>query len=239
MTTASGAHAAPLLHNGVAADRLALGTLALIAVIAALTFRDYGLGWDDYAHSEYGELLLAFYRSGFTDQRALGFVNLYLYGGGFDMAAALLAKIMPFSLFETRRLVGAAVGIIGLAMTWRIARRVGGPRAGLVAVLLLAACPLYYGHMFMNPKDSPFAVAMAIALLGIVRALDEYPKPSWPTLLILGAGFGLSIGSRIMGGFAAGYALCAFMLIVAAETGATMISTTDWPSFRYGLWRLK
>ena len=27
---------------------------------ALLTFRDYGLGWDDYTHSEYGELLLAF-----------------------------------------------------------------------------------------------------------------------------------------------------------------------------------
>ena len=30
------------------------------------------------------------------------------------MAAALAAKILPFDLFETRRLVGAAVGIIGL-----------------------------------------------------------------------------------------------------------------------------
>ena len=110
-------------------DRLALGTLALVAVIAALTFRDYGLGWDDYTHSQYGELLLAFYASGFKDTRALSFVNLYLYGGGFDMAAALLAKILPFGLFETRRLLGAAVGILGLAVTWRIARRVGGPLA--------------------------------------------------------------------------------------------------------------
>ena len=95
-------------------DRLALGALALVAVIAALTFRDYGLGWDDYTHSQYGELLLAFYASGFKDTRALSFVNLYLYGGGFDMAAALLAKILPFGLFETRRLLGAAVGISAL-----------------------------------------------------------------------------------------------------------------------------
>ena len=182
-------------------DRLALGALALVAVIAALTFRDYGLGWDDYTHSQYGELLLAFYASGFKDTRALSFVNLYLYGGGFDMAAALLAKILPFGLFETRRLLGAAVGILGLAVTWRIARRVGGPLAGLIALLLLAACPLYYGHMFINPKDAPFAVAMAVLLLGLVRTLEEYPKPSWTSVFILGAGFGLSIGSRIMGGF--------------------------------------
>src|SRR5262249_8544378 len=65
------------------ADRLAIGVLLVIAVVAALTFRDYGLGWDDYTHSQYGDLLLKLYGSGFTDQRALSFVNLYKYGGGF------------------------------------------------------------------------------------------------------------------------------------------------------------
>src|SRR3954468_19571408 len=34
-------------------DHLALVTLAVAAFIAIMTFRDYGLGWDDYAHSEY------------------------------------------------------------------------------------------------------------------------------------------------------------------------------------------
>src|SRR5439155_10775516 len=119
------------LHIRHVPDRIALGVLAIVAVIAALTFRDYGLGWDDYTHAQYGELLLALYASGFKDTRALSFVNLYLYGGGFDMAAALLAKILPFDLFETRRLAGAIVGLIGLATTWRIGRRIGGPLAGL------------------------------------------------------------------------------------------------------------
>ena len=44
---------------------------------------------------------------GFADQRALSFVNLEMYGGGFDMAAELLAKFLPLNLFETRRLLGA------------------------------------------------------------------------------------------------------------------------------------
>src|SRR5262245_29876658 len=105
------------------ADRIAIVVLAVVAVIAALTFRDYGLGWDDYTHAQYGELLLSFYGSGFADKRALSFVNLYMYGGGFDMAAALIAKLLPFDLFETRRLVGALVGVIGLVATWRTARR--------------------------------------------------------------------------------------------------------------------
>ena len=121
------------------ADALALCNLVAVAIVAALTFRDYGLGWDDYTHAEYGGLLLNLYASGFSDQRALSFVNLYAYGGGFDMLSALAAKVLPFDLFETRRLVGAGVGLIGIFITWRLARRVGGPLAALIAVAAISA----------------------------------------------------------------------------------------------------
>jgi hypothetical protein len=196
---------------------LAILVLAAIAVVAGLTFRDYGLGWDDYTHAEYADLLLRMYGSGFKDTGALSFANLYMYGGGFDMAAALLHKIIPLELFETRRLLGAIVGIIGLAVTWRLGRRVGGPLAGLAALLLLALCPTFYGHMFMNPKDAPFAVAMAILMLGLVRLAEEYPQPSPRTILIVGLGAGLSIGSRILGGLALVYALGGFVPLFLEE----------------------
>ena len=32
-------------------DRLAIGVLAALGITALLTFRDYGLSWDDHAHS--------------------------------------------------------------------------------------------------------------------------------------------------------------------------------------------
>ncbi len=183
-------------------DGLAVAVLLLTAIIAAATFRDYGLGWDDYTHSQYGELLVQLFASGFTDKRALSFVNLYMYGGGFDLLAALAAKVLPFGLFETRRLVGAAVGIVGLFVAWRLGRRLGGPLAGLIGLVLLATCPLYYGHVFINAKDGPFAVTSAIALLGIVRAFEEYPRASPATIALCGIGVGLAVGSRVMGGFA-------------------------------------
>ncbi|MBR0934835.1 glycosyltransferase family 39 protein [Bradyrhizobium jicamae] len=192
-------------------DDLAVLALAVVAVVAGLTFRDYGLGWDDYTHAEYADLLLRMYGSGFKDTSALSFANLYMYGGGFDMAAALLHKVIPLELFETRRLLGAIVGVIGLAVTWRLARRVGGPLAGLAALLLLALCPTFYGHMFMNPKDAPFAVAMIILIMGLVRLADEYPAPSPRTILIAGFGAGLSLGCRVLGGLALIYAVIGFI----------------------------
>ncbi|MGY3528645.1 MULTISPECIES: glycosyltransferase family 39 protein [Bradyrhizobium] len=192
-------------------DDLAFLVLGVVAVVAGLTFRDYGLGWDDYTHAEYADLLLRMYGSGFKDTGALSFANLYMYGGGFDMAAALLHKVIPLELFETRRLLGAIVGVIGLAVTWRLARRVGGPLAGLAALLLLALCPTFYGHMFMNPKDAPFAVAMVVLIMGLVRLIEEYPAPSPRTILIVGLGAGLSIGCRVLGGLALIYAVIGFI----------------------------
>ena len=203
---------APPSQNQVA-DALALAIMAVVAVIAALTFRDYGLGWDDYTHAEYGGLLFRLYASGFTDQRALSFVNLYAYGGGFDLLATLAAKVLPFDLFETRRLIGAVVGLIGIFVTWRLGRRVGGPLAGLLAAALLATFPLYYGNMFMNAKDAPFAVAMAFLSLALVRAFEEYPRPSGVTCAMVGGAVGWAFGTRVLAGVAAPNMLAALALI--------------------------
>jgi len=161
--------------------------------------------------------LLKLYGSGFADTRALSFVNLYKYGGGFDMAAALAAKVLPFDLFETRRLVGAAIGIVGLAVTFRLGRRLGGPPAGLIALLLLATCPLYYGHMFINAKDAPFATAMVVMLLGVVRALEAYPRPDARAVALAGVGLGLAFGSRILAVVAAPYVFLALLLIAVTD----------------------
>jgi 4-amino-4-deoxy-L-arabinose transferase-like glycosyltransferase len=199
------------------ADALALAVIAAVAIIAGLTFRDYGLGWDDYTHAEYGGLLLNLYGSGFRDQRALSFVNLYAYGGGFDLLSALAAKVLPFELFETRRLMGAVIGLIGIIITWRLARRLGGAVAGLIATALLAACPLYYGNMFINAKDAPFAVAMVFLTYALVRAFEEYPRPSPIACAMVGVAAGLAFGTRVLGALAAVNALAAVGVIFAIE----------------------
>jgi hypothetical protein len=71
--------------------------------------------------------------------------------------------------------------------------------------------------MFMNAKDAPFAAAMALLLLGLVRAFEEYPRPSLATILLFGTGLGLTIGSRIMGGMAAFYAAIPALMILAED----------------------
>jgi hypothetical protein len=71
--------------------------------------------------------------------------------------------------------------------------------------------------MFMNPKDAPFAVAMAVLALALVRVFEEYPAPSPATAALTGIGIGLAIGTRILGVFAGVYALTALVFVLAVE----------------------
>jgi hypothetical protein len=206
-----------LRRPATAADLLALAVLVALAVIAVLTFDDYGLGWDDYAHSHYGELLYSYYSSGLVDKRAFAFSNLFYYGGGFDLAASVLDRFTTTDLFESRRLMGAVVGLLGLFVVWRLARRIAGPIAGVSALILLAITPLYWGHMFINAKDTPFAVAMIFLLYTLVRAFDEYPRPKPLTIILFGLALGLLIGTRLIGGIAILFAGTALLVLLLAE----------------------
>jgi hypothetical protein len=58
---------------------------------------------------------------------------------------------------------------------------------------------------------------MVILMLGLVRLAEEYPSPSPRTILIVGLGAGLSIGSRVLGGLALIYALVGFVPLFLEE----------------------
>jgi hypothetical protein len=70
--------------------------------------------------------------------------------------------------------------------------------------------------MFANARRD-LAAAMAVLLLGMVRAFDEYPQPDARTVALAGIGLGLAFGSRILAGIAAPYALAALLMIVIGE----------------------
>jgi hypothetical protein len=59
--------------------------IVVLFVLAGLTFRDYAVSNDEGVQQHYGELIVAYYKSGFADRSVLGFENLYLYGGLFDI----------------------------------------------------------------------------------------------------------------------------------------------------------
>jgi hypothetical protein len=71
--------------------------------------------------------------------------------------------------------------------------------------------------MYINAKDAPFAVAMVFLTLALVRAFEEYPRPSPINCAMVGGAVGLAIGTRVLGGIAIVNVLAALMLIFAIE----------------------
>ena len=180
-------------------DRLAFSIVILSAVLVLLTFRDYGVTWDEDVHNWYGNFVLDYYLSFFADRTALHWQDLYNYGAIFDTIAAALNRISPIGVYETRHLLNGLVGVLGLIGCWKLGRCVAGPRAGFIAALFLVLTPNYYGQMFNNPKDIPFAVGMVWAIYYMVRIVPALPQPAVQLVTKLGVAIGISMGVRIGG----------------------------------------
>lgn len=183
--------------GGRAWDDLARLLLLGLLVLAALTFQDYGITADEPVQSAYGHMLLSFYTSGFVDHSAFEFKDLFLYGGLFDLVAALLVKISTLGEYETRHLLCVLIGVLGIAGTWRLGRLLAGARAGLLAALLLVLSASWYGAIFNNTKDVPFATGMIWSLYYITRFLADLPRRRWATVIKLGLVLGLTLAVRV------------------------------------------
>jgi len=202
------------------------GLFAGLVVLVILTFRDYGIPSDEQAWDGYGALLLNYYRSGGTDLHATNFWNWHWYGGYFHLINAWVASHVSLPPHEVSHLCVAVTGILGIAGCWWIGNRLGGPRAGFLAALCLTLTPLYYGQMFTNAKDVPFAAAYIWALAAMIDAAWHFPRMSWVRATGIGALMGLAMGIRVGGVILVGY------LALAIGANAWFSSRYRVPSFR-------
>jgi hypothetical protein len=183
-------------------DACDIATVALIAalvVIALCTFRDYAISNDEGVQHHYGELIIAYYTSGFTDQGVFNFQNLYLYGGLFDIVAVLLSHLIPIDPYDLRHILCALIGIGGIGAAAATARLIAGPRAALIAAIGLSLCGAWYGTMFNHTKDIPFAAGMIGATLFLIRIARALPSPRAGDIAAFGVLAGAALGMRVLG----------------------------------------
>ena len=212
------AGSAPVLLRRPVSDelfwkRLFFGLIVLVLVIVLITFRNYGITWDEDAHNWYGNFVLDYYLSFFVDRNALHWRDLYNYGAIFDTVAAALNRASPIGVYETRHLLNALVGILGLIGCGRLGHSMGGERVGFLAAFFLLLTPNYYGQMFNNPKDIPFAVGVVWATYYMVRIVPGLPRPPLRLLIKFGIVAGMTMGVRV-GGL---MLLCYFALLLALD----------------------
>ncbi len=191
--------------------------LAALVVLVLLTYQHYAISNDEEIQQKYGELIIAYYLSGFTNRALFELSNLYLYGGLFDVLVTLLGKAVPIDVYSIRHIVSALTGIGGIAATWATARLIAGPRAGLIAAVMLTLCGIWYGAMFNHTKDIPFAAAVIGALYFLLRLARDLPHPRRRDVIAFGLLLGAALGLRAMGLLLVGYAGAAVLLQLAAH----------------------
>src|SRR5215469_7379906 len=208
-------------NEDLVCNRLHLALIALAVLLALLTFRDYGVTWDEDAHNWYGNFVLDYYLSLFSDRTALHWRDLYNYGAVFDTVAAALNRISPIGVYETRHLLNSLIGILGVVGCGKLGRVLGGARTGLIAALFLMLTPNYYGQMFNNPKDIPFAVGVVWATYYTVQIVPVLPRPPLRLMIKFGAVVGMTMGVRV-----GGLMLLCYLGLLLAIDGIWRTTTT-------------
>lgn len=172
----------------------------VVYTVIALTYDDYGVTWDESYHLSYGHHIFKWYASGFRNDTAITYRIDYLYGGGFDLLGNIFRRLLrPMDAYQAIHLFGALIGGLGIVGTWKLGRVLGGPRAGFLAALMLALCPVYYGHMFNNPKDLPFAVGYVWGLYYLCAVILTFPRLPRRMGIPMAVAFGLASSVRIGG----------------------------------------
>ncbi len=201
--------------------------IAALVVIALCTFKDYAITNDEGVQHHYGELIVAYYKSGFTDRSVFSFQNLYLYGGLFDVTAIALGYLVPIDPYDLRHILCALIGIGGIGAAAATARMIAGPRAALLAAIGLSICGAWYGTMFNHTKDIPFAAAMMGATLVLIRMVRRLPSPRGGDVAAFGVLTGAALGIRVLG----------LLLLVYAGFAIALYLPRPWLGHGRARWR--
>lgn len=180
---------------------LSIGLFLIAGVTSVLTFSDYSISWDEFYRWRGGQEKLLYYQTLFSggDASAVLPQRVDNYPGLFDLSVAVLAEYTPFGILTAGHMLSLLLGILTVIGAWAIGRLLGGDRLAFWCALFLLLMPRFYGHIFFNPKDIPFAAGMTWSLFTILWWGARLPKPSVKSTIVLGVVLGLTFSFRIGG----------------------------------------
>ena len=185
-------------HN-LLKDEKRLVTLAVLVVglaVILITFRDYGVAWDDWIQSVYGRLVVDYFLSGFHDKSCNNLSDLRTYGPLFEIfSAVLVPTVGEYPLFELRHLLTAVTGLFAVLGVICFGGMLNIRWMPLFSVLALVTMPRFYGHAFINSKDIPFACALIWFMVAWGQLIRK-PVITWRRVMVIGFTAGLAAAVR-------------------------------------------
>jgi hypothetical protein len=201
--------------------------LVVSLLLGSLTLTHYGESWDDFSLQKYADYSLRTYNT----WRAQGIMpitanDLGSYGPSYVMTVALGSRLLPLDPPDNRHIIYFITYLAGIWAFYELGKRWLSSTAAFYATLLFTTQPLFWGHAFINPKDTPFLVFFMLSLLFGLRMVDsmggiEQPSPTPRWLKIL-----TTLGAvTVFGLFAATPLIYSWIesLVHAAQSGQTNI----------------
>lgn len=200
---------------------LSYGLFLCLGLTILLTFLDYGLTYDEETGRFYGYSVLRWYSTFFKDKGALNYSNLYLYGGFFEAIAQATAnitqRVFPLGVYEIRHLINALFGYFTIICAYKLGSHLSGHSGGFFSALFLTLTPGFYGHIFNNSKDVPFAALFSFSLYYMLLSYGSLPKLSKGLITKLSIAIGLTLGVRVGAVILFGYLLILWSCWLATQ----------------------
>jgi hypothetical protein len=226
-----GADMARSRWNTIVPDVASALLLLGCAVFVFATYDDYAIAWDEPVHLDYGDYILNRLGLGGRDGIGLRFKRDYMYGGGFDALGAIARAYSNLDPYDTVHLLGGVIGLLGFVGSWRLGRFLGGVWGGLWSLAFIVFTPVYWGHMFFNPKDAPFAAGYIWGVYGVIRVAAVMPAVSPGLWFKLGLALAAALSVRIAGLLVVcylGLAVVAYGVFRWAVTGRPLEAGRAW-----------
>ena len=155
--------------------------LAFSLLAGFFTFDQYGESWDEKSLQKYAVKSINAY-STWPQQGVVNLIreDLGYYGPFYIMfverTAEYLRTFLPFSLPDLRHLIYFLTYLAGVSAFYLLAKRWLSEIPALGATLLFMTQPVFWGHAFINPKDTPFLSLFLLSLYLGIQAFDKLNK---------------------------------------------------------------
>ena len=176
-------------------------TVLALVLLAALIVRDFGLSWDEPIQMRGGDQKLQFYQQllgSEPTQLAASATDVDLYPGLFDLSLALIRHSVVWDPVVVGHFYIFLWGLLCIIGTWKLGCMLGSPLAGLLSMLCLILMPRFFGHLFINPKDIPFAAGFVWSVIAIISVVTR-PTLRMRHLVLCGVVIGLTAAVRLAG----------------------------------------
>lgn len=184
------------------------------------------MGWDEVTRWNSGDRKLEYYEHLVSSDEPLAVIRNAgsdSYPGLFDVSLAWTHKQTGWDRFALGHFWRLLFGMAGLGALWLAGWKVGGSRLAFWSVLFLLLIPPFYGHLFHNPKDIPFAAMYMVGLCGLIFLVGELPRLRWKWVVLAGVACGLAMAVRI-----AGMVLLCYLAVALVFFTAQMYASKKW-----------